>query len=87
MGRESQIAIGRELERSGDRGSLPQRASLLVRCWVEEVGENGPVVRGLLRNLQTGQERPFADAGAVQDFVLEELGCTSPAGPEPAEFE
>ena len=87
MGRESQIAIGRELERSGERGSLPQRASLLVRCWVEEVGENGPVVRGLLRNLHTGQERPFAHSSSVRDFLMEELGFPLKAGPEPAEFE
>lgn len=69
------LAVASEVERPEKLGPGPLRASLLVRCWVEEVGENGPVVRGLLRNLHTGQERPFADAGAVQDFLLQELGC------------
>lgn len=54
------------------RVGAPQRASLLVRCWVEESTENGPVLRGWVKNLHTGRERLFGDPGLVKAILQEE---------------
>lgn len=53
----------------------PQRASLLVRCWVEETSESGPVIRGWVKNLHTGRERLFGDPGLVETILQEETCC------------
>lgn len=50
-----------------------QRASLLVRCWVEDTGEGGRVLRGWVRNLDTGREQAFGDVSVVESILAREL--------------
>lgn len=61
---------------SDDRqtGGVHAPVSLLLRCWLEPNPGAGPVVRGMLRNLQTGEESPIGDVDAVGCHVLRHLG-------------
>lgn len=50
-----------------------RRASLLLRCWVEDAGSGGHVLRGWIRNLHTGRELAFGDASLVGSILAQEL--------------
>ena len=64
------------------RGGLDERrsggaqapVSLLLRCWLEPQEGAGPVVRGMIRNLLTGEETPIGDVDALGGQVLRHLG-------------
>ncbi|HPC83144.1 MAG TPA: hypothetical protein P5234_06745 [Thermoanaerobaculaceae bacterium] len=50
-----------------------RRASLLLRCWVEDAGAGAQVLRGWIRNLHTGREQAFHDASLVGNILVQEL--------------
>lgn len=50
-----------------------RRASLLVRCWVEDGDGGAQVLRGWIRNLHTGREQLFGDASLVGSILAQEL--------------
>ena len=48
--------------------------SFLVRFWVEpSAGVDAPVMRGSIRNLQTGEEQYVGDPGVLGEVVLRQL--------------
>jgi hypothetical protein len=42
---------------------------------VEDTGEGAPVLRGWVKNLQTGREQVFGDARMVESILQEEVFC------------
>ena len=44
----------------------------LVRTWIEELGENSVELRGMVRNVQSGETRYFRTWDALVKFVNEQ---------------
>ena len=60
-------------EHTDRKPSARSSTSLLVRCWLEPRAGGEPVVRGVIRNLATGEETLIGDAGAVSDHIVRQL--------------
>jgi hypothetical protein len=56
--------------------------SWLVRCWEEprEVAQGAPVLRCLVRDLRTGEERYLSDPREIGELMLRQLRTARNAG-------